>query len=1058
MFSGFRFALIFALTLLLPLVAQAARDEMRFTDLTVEADADTPRACLKFTRKLSSQRNVHYEDYVRFEPEFEAAFTARGRQLCITGMDFGRTYQTTILEGLPDVSGVRTERGEMFNVSIPDRRPSLSFSGASYILPSRGDRSLPLTAVNVAAADVKIMRINDRNLINEINAGRVSTLLSSWDTKRITSLAGETLWEGKIDIETEKNRTIKTHIPVGDILGQPEPGIYIVMAVPTDRGRGYYYYEATQWMVVSDIGMTSLAGRDGLHVFLRSLQDAKSLAGTRLQLIARNNEVLGEATTDARGIARFDPGLLRGKDGAQPGAVMAFGESGEFNFLDLTKPAFDLTDRGVGGREEPGPIDGFVYTDRGVYRPGETVNIVTLLRDSGAMAEQGLPLKLRFLKPDGTEHVVVDVGDDDLQGGYHHALTLSKSANTGSWTVHALIDPKGPAVGTASFQVEDFVPERMEVALSSDAAYLTPGDATAVTVDAQFLYGAPGAGLMVESELILMQDRNPWPEMKGYQFGLVQDEWRPRREPLDPIKTDSKGLAKIPVALPERPDTSLPLKARLRVAVEEEGGRAVSRFVDIPVRASERAIGIRPRFERDWLENGTEAAFDVAVLDRDGNQVAAKGLQYQVYYEHYRYRWYTEDGRWRYRVLIDDEPVDGGSLDVAAGKAAKLGFSRKWGSYRLEVSDPETGAVTSARFRFGWFSAGTSADVPDKLQVTLEKPRYRVGETAKIHIRPPFAGELLMTVSGSKVYEVRNLSVPAEGMVVELPVKAEWDAGAYVTATLFRTAESGKPYQPSRAIGLAWLGRDYGDRVLDVAIDAPDRIVPRQTIDVGVAIDNLTAGETAFLTLAAVDVGILQLTNYKTPKPDDWYFGKRRLGMEIRDGYGYLIAAAEGAPVSIRSGGDAAAAGRHLGGLDASSVKTVSLFSGVVTVGADGRATVPLEVPDFNGRLRLMAVAWTKSAVGSSDFDMTVRDPVVTQVTLPRFLAPGDEAQVTLSVHNLDGPEGEYRIAFDGTGAVAMEGDNAPFTMSRDDRNKLIWKLSGEGVGVGALALSVEGP
>ncbi len=1054
----FRVLFVVLAVLSLPLAGHAARDDLRFADLTVETDSDTPSACFMFNRKLASHAVVHYEDYVRFEPTFEAAFTARGRQLCVSGMEYGRTYRATILEGLPDAVGSRTTRGEMFNVSVPDRKPSLAFSGASYILPSRGDRSLPLTAVNVAAADVKIMRINDRNLINQINSGRVSTLLSNWDTNRITSLAGETVWEGKIDIETEKNRTIKTHIPVGDILGQPEPGIYIVMAVPTDRGRGYYYYEATQWMVVSDIGMTSLAGRDGLHVFLRSLQDAKSLAGTRVQLIARNNEVLGEATTDARGMARFDPGLLRGKGGAQPGAVMAFGEAGEFNFLDLTKPAFDLTDRGVGGREEPGPIDGFVYTDRGVYRPGETVNIVALLRDSNAMAEQGLPLKLRFLKPDGTEHAVVDLGDDDLQGGYHHALALSKSANTGSWTVHALVDPEGPAVGTASFQVEDFVPERMEVTLSAGVPYLVPGDETEVKVDAQFLYGAPGAGLTVESELILMQDRNPWPEMKGYRFGLVQEEWRPRREPLDPVKTGSDGLATIPVVLTERPDTSLPLKARLRVVVEEEGGRAVSRFVDIPVRANEHMIGIRPLFDRDWLENGTEAGFDVARIDREGNQVAAKGLQYQFYYEHYRYRWYTEDGRWRYRVLIDDELVDGGSFDVAAGTPARLGFSRKWGGYRLEVSDPQTGAVSSARFRFGWFSAGTSADVPDKLQVTLKKPRYRVGETAKIHIRPPFAGELLLTVSGSKVYEVRNLSVPAEGMVVELPVKAEWDAGAYVTATLFRTAESGKPYQPFRAIGLAWLGRDYGERVLDVAIDAPERMLPRQTIDIGVSIGNLTEGETAHLTLAAVDVGILQLTNYKTPKPDDWYFGKRRLGMEIRDGYGYLIAAAEGAPVTIRSGGDAAAAGRHLGGLDASSVKTVSLFSGVVTVGADGRASVPLDVPDFNGRLRLMAVAWTKSAVGSAEFDMTVRDPVVTQVTLPRFLAPGDEARVTLSVHNLDGPEGEYRISFDGTGAVAMTGEDEPFVMNRDERNKLTWKLSGEAVGVGALALSVEGP
>ncbi|MDH5410548.1 MAG: MG2 domain-containing protein, partial [Alphaproteobacteria bacterium] len=433
----FRIVLLLAGLAFLPFAAQAARDEMRFTDVYVESETDSPRACFEFTRKLKTHGGVRYEDYVRFEPPFKAEFTARGRRLCVSGMNYGEIYSTTLLKGLPDFSDRMTAQTEQFNVSIPDRNPTLKFSGASYILPSRGERALPLTSVNVAEADVKIMRINDRNLINEINSGRISSLMSRWDSSRIDSLAGETVWEGVIEMAMEKNRGVKTSIPVGDILGQPEPGIYVVMAIPRGERKGYVYYEATQWMVVTDIGMTSISGRDGLHVFLRSLQDAKFLAGTRVQLIARNNEVLATATTDEQGRATFAPGLVRGEGGARPGAVMAFGGAGEFNFLDLTKPAFDLTDRGVGGRAEPGPIDGFIYADRGVYRPGETVNLVTLLRDDRAVAQEGLPLKLRILKPDGTEHNIVDVSKDGKGGGYHFALPLSKSANTGSWTVQA---------------------------------------------------------------------------------------------------------------------------------------------------------------------------------------------------------------------------------------------------------------------------------------------------------------------------------------------------------------------------------------------------------------------------------------------------------------------------------------------------------------------------------------------------------------------------------------------------------------------------------------------
>lgn len=1055
----FRIALLFASTLMmLPVAVQAARDEMRFTGVNVESEADSPSACFEFTRKLKTHGGVRYEDYVRFEPPFKAEFSARGRSLCVSGLEFGKVYATTLLQGLPDFSDRKTENTEQFNISVPDRDPSLKFSGASFILPSRGERALPLTSVNVSVADVKIMRINDRNLINEVNSGRISSLMSRWDANRISSLAGETVWEGVIDVKMEKNRGIKTSIPVGDILGQPEPGIYVVMAIPRAERRDYAYYEATQWMVVTDIGMTSVSGRDGLRVFLRSLQDATVLVGTKVQLIARNNEVLGTATTDAEGKAIFAPGLVRGEGGAQPGAVMAFGGSGEFNFLDLTKPAFDLTDRGVGGRAGPGPIDGFIYTDRGVYRPGETVNLVALLRDERAMERTGLPLKLRILKPDGTEHNIVDVSKDGKGGGYHFALPLSKSANTGSWTVQALVDPKGPSVGVGTFQVEDFVPERMDVKLSAEAPFVAPGQKYDVAVDAQFLYGAPGAGLAVEGEMVLMQDNNPWPEMKGYKFGLVQEEWRPRREALEPAETDENGLASMKFGLEDMPDTTRPLKARLRVSVAENGGRAVSRILDMPVRALDRTIGIKPRFSSEWLENGVEAAFDVAVLDRAGKQIAAKGLKYELFYEDRWYHWYHADGQWRYRVTIDAESVDSGDLNVAAGKSSKVGFSRKWGQYRFEVSDPATGAATSVRFRFGWFSSGASSDVPDKLQLSLDKDKYRVGETARVHIKPPFAGEMLLTVAGSKVYETRNITVPAEGLVVELPVLEEWDAGAYVTASLYRAAETGKSHQPARAIGLAWLGRDYKDRTLDVAIEAPERIQPRQTVDIGLTIGNIAAGEEAYVTLAAVDVGILQLTNFKSPAPADWYFGKRRLGVGLRDGYGNLIAAAEGEAVKIRQGGDEGAEGRHLGGLDASSIKTVSLFSGVVTVGKGGRVTVPLEVPDFNGRLRLMAVAWSKSAVGSSETDMTVRDPVVSQVTLPRFLAPGDDARVTVSIHNVDGPVGDYKVTFNAAGAVGMEGGGKPFQMARDAKRDLTWSLTGVGVGVGDLTLTIEGP
>ncbi|MDH3230602.1 MAG: alpha-2-macroglobulin family protein [Alphaproteobacteria bacterium] len=1048
-----------ALLIFAPVAGNAARDVMRFTNVDIEAETDSPRACFVFTRKLAERGAVRYDDYLRFEPELQAEVSARGTRLCVSGFEHGKVYATTLLAGLPAGDGLKTADTERFNIAIPDRKPSVNFKGAAYVLPSQGERALPIDAVNVREADLKILRINDRNLIGEINKGSISSLMSQWDVSRVAELDGELVWEGTVTFDMVRNKRVESAIPVGEILAKPEPGIYVVMAIPREERQGYVYYEATQWMIVTDIGVGTISGRDGMHVFLRSLQDAAPLAGHKVRLVSRNNTVLGSATTDAEGMARFAPGLLRGGGGARPGAVMAFAPSGAFNFLDLTKPAFDLTDRGVGGRPGPGPVDAFIYTDRGVYRPGETVNVVVLARDDSAAALSELPVKLRILKPDGTQHNIVDLTGDPAAGGYHFALPLSRSARTGQWSVQAVLDPKAAPVGIATFQVEDFVPERMEVSLEARSPYLAPAQENAVDVNARFLYGAPGAGLNVTSEFVLMQDSNPYPEFKGYRFGLVQEEWRPRRETLDPAKTDGDGRVSVPVYLDEAPDSTRPLKATVRVSVSESGGRAVSRTASLPVRTGRPVIGIKPRFGDGWLEEGQAANFDIVALDDDGSPVAAAGLKYELFYEQHRYHWYVEDRSWRYRVIIEDSPFDSGDLSVAANAPAGLEFQKDWGRYRLEVSDPQTGAATSVRFRVGWFSSVSSADRPDKLEVTLDKERYRVGETARVFIKPPFAGRVLMTVAGSRVYETRNLDVPREGLVVELPVRKEWDAGAYVTATVFRTAEADAPHRPSRAIGLAWLARDYSARTLEVAIETPERITPRRTLDVKLAVAGLDSGEAAFVTVAAVDQGILQLTRFETPSPADWYFGKRHLGVALRDGYGHLIESAEGTPARIRQGGDEAAEGRHLGGLDASSVKTVSLFSGIVKVGAGGRVTVPLDVPDFNGQLRLMAVAWSVDKVGSADSKIIVRDPVVSQVTLPRFLAPGDESAVTVTVHNVDGPAGAYNISFDAEGAVDVKGGAGVATdLDSDARKDLAFSLHGGEAGVGAISLVIEGP
>ena len=1026
----------------------------------VESDSATPKICLKFSDDLAKGRQVHYEDYLVVQPTIQPVVSANGPKLCVEGVAHGQSYAIKARAGIPSATGEKTRTGQDFTARVEDRKPTLGFRGATYVLPKTGGQQLPLISVNLDAARLRVLRINDRNLLQQIENRRITNLLDGNDLKNVAKRSGEPIWEGTLTLAGgERNQEVTTAIPINEILRDPQPGIYIVAAEPTKEDPDSYENRATQWLVVSDIGLFTLRGADGLHVFARSLATTKPLAKLELRLYARNNGELGKAITDDKGYARFDPGLLRGDGGREPAALMAFG-GGDYNFLDLTKPAFDLSDRGVEGRAAPGAVDAFLYTERGIYRPGETVELMALVRDSRGYAQPDAPLTLKAFRPDEVEAAQLRPANPAL-GGYHARLPLPPNARTGSWTVKAYTDPKGEPVGQISFQVEDFVPQRLKLELISAAPALKPGEPAAVEISGRFLYGAPAANLKAEAEVVLGEDANPYPAFPGYRFGLAQDSWTVQRFPVALAGTDAQGKAQAQVTLNEVPDTTRPLQARVRVSLFEPGGRPVTRSLNLPYRTQPFAIGIKPRFGDGGVQTGQDATFDVIALDPLGQPQAKSGLRADLVREEYQYYWYHDDGRWNYKMVIrDSAPVTSQTLNLAAGQpglVTQRGLD--WGHYRLDVLDPGTGVASSVRFTAGWFESTGEGDTPDQMKVTLDKPRYQAGETAKVFVRAPFAGEVLLNVVGDRLWLSKTVSAPADGATVELPIPAEWGPGVYIAATAFRSAENVAQRGPGRAIGVAWVGLDPSPRTLNIALNAPTEWKPRQTVEVLVTVAGLDAGQPAYVTVAAVDEGILQLTDFLTPDPVKYFLGKRRLGMQLLDLYGKLIESG-GRPGQLKVGGDADS--RQLDASGVRTVKTLALFSGPVALNASGQAKIPLVLPDFNGQLRLMAVAWDRDRVGRAEVAPLVRDPLVARVYLPRFLAPEDESRVAVTVQNLSAPPGDYAIRLSADGAVAVT-EPAAFTFAvansaTQNSETRSFVLRGLKPGVGQVRLHLAGP
>ena len=288
-------------------------------------------------------------------------------------------------------------------IVVPDRKPQIRFSGTGYVLPRQDTAGLPVTTINVDKVKLRLLRVNERNLVPSIDAERLTMSFSTYEVDEIINRTGSLVWQGEMAISGERNRAVTTAIPLKDMLREKGPGIYLAVAERSDLRQDEYAEPATNWVLVSNLGLAAYKGTDGLAVNVRSLADGKPLPGIAVRLYARNNGQLAEATTDTGGIARIPGGLLRGRGGDEPFVVTAYGPDNDFNFLEIGRAAFDLSDRGVSGRPQPGPVDAFLYTDRGIYRPGETVELVALVRDDKADAVSGLPIAVRLLRPDGIE-------------------------------------------------------------------------------------------------------------------------------------------------------------------------------------------------------------------------------------------------------------------------------------------------------------------------------------------------------------------------------------------------------------------------------------------------------------------------------------------------------------------------------------------------------------------------------------------------------------------------------------------------------------------------------
>jgi uncharacterized protein YfaS (alpha-2-macroglobulin family) len=1051
-------------------------DGMAFVRLRAEMNQAEPRACLEFSEDLSRDPSIHYADYLTIDPAAPYQVSVSGNLLCLGGLPFEPERQVTIKKGLPAQNGDRTQYDENFTLTFGDRPAYVGFAGGGVILPRAEADGIAIETVNVAKIKIDVLRVPDR-ILSQYDISQTGQNeeggWNGWEFDNAGSDVGVSVFKGEMDVQgasTHRNSAVTTVFALGAALHDLRPGAYVVKVRDASPSAGQREGEenesaasAYRWIMYTDMALQSFQGATGLDVVVRSLKTAQPASGVTLTLIAQNNEELARARTDGAGRVHFAQALVNGDGPSRARYVMAYGAAGDFAAQDLQRPAVDLSDRGVDGRNPPGDVDAYLYTERGVYRPGERVRLIGLIRDNLGRAIANRQSTLVVYRPNGTEARRLRILPAELGGAIAKNIDIDRGAPRGMWRAELTVDGQDAAAGSVSWSVEDFVPQRLRVTFSptedqlrAQNVILRANSQQALNLQADFLYGAPGGGLAVQAEGRLMVDPTPFPNFQGYTWGKADESFDEQVFQLPDTTTDGAGHAQLLLALQSTPQTSLPLRAKIVASVADPGGRVVRESFTLPVRTNDIYLGIKPTFENQRAGAGERVAFDVVALNAQGQRAAVHNVEWQIVREDWSYDWYLDSGTWRWRRTGRDIPVDGQTVDIGGGGAplriAKDGL--RDGSYRLILRDPATGAESSQRFGVGWGGPSEDTQTPDMVSVVGPTTPTRPGGRAHIQIRPPYAGEAEIVIATDRVLETRTIHVAAGGSAIDVPVSNDWGPGAYVMVTVVTPRDPVNLPVPRRAVGVAYVPVDMGQRTLQVTAGRGlVHVRPNTHIEVPIDVANAPGGEHVRVAIAMVDEGILNITKYDSPNATNYFFGRRALGVALRDDYGRLLNPNLGAPGTARQGGD------NLGGegLTVVPTKTVAIVSDIYDV-RNGRAVIPVDVPDFNGTLRLMVVAWSENSLGQASQDVIVRDPVVAELILPRFIAPGDQAQAALNIDNVEGPPGAYTVTISGSNTAQLQAQPRHYQLNRGQRQTALIPFTGGPIGTGQISLRLEGP
>lgn len=977
------------------------------------------------------------------------------QELIFNHLEPNRKLVLTVDAGLKGKDAKILRKEYTAKITTNDLSPNISFASQGSLFPVRLAEGLPVITLNVNQANVEFFRIKNDQLVNFFEDKESSSILSNDMISALVDKA-DLIYTGSFKLNVDKNHRQKILLPISSIKPLQKKGVYF--AVMRSAGMYNYSYPVTVF-TISDIGISvhRYQDNDQISVFTQSLETGDVLPNVNISALDKKGHIIATAFSDKDGYANLT--------NMSKARILLATQNGQTSFIQLKSPALDLSDFKIDGDIQH-DLQFFVFGPRDLYRPGETVILNALLRDADGQPVQNIPVNAIVYNAEGKKALNF-VWKASETGFYQYQLKLPANAVTGKWSV--VVKAGRKELNQYRFAVEDFLPERMGLTLQSENLEnsknnvpLTSRQDLHVKANGWYLYGAPASHNLLSGSITMHSLRKAVPQLKGFEFGDSQEKNLDKRMDFDEIHLDQLGYGQIKMANQWQGIRS-PVQLIIEASLFETGGRPVVRHLTQFVWPAKQLVGIRPLFD-SVTSHDKPIRFEVVMADFEGHKLPAKNLKARFIHERHDYYWtYSDDTGWdshfNKKDVIEDEQL----LNIGQNKTAMLTFpSKDWGFYRLEVFNPDTGLTSSYSFETGAVKeAGSEENLrPDQVKVMLDKTAYKAGDIARITLTPPSDGKGYLAVESSgQLLWRQSIQASAKGSSFTLPINSKWlRHDVYITTLIIRPGDRKVGATPKRSVGILHLPLDRQDRKLKLQMKMNSKIEPLTDQKVKVKVTDAYGKpvKDAEVLLSAVDTGVLNITDYKTPDPFRAFFDRKAYNVDQLDVYGKLIEAGQNPSASLAFGGDAMAKG---GKLPDTKIKIVTLQPKPIHVNDQGEAEISITVPDFNGELRIMGQVWTAGQFGMAENKITVAAPIVAEMSTPRFLAGGDETVLALDLTNMTRQSQELSVRFKTEGFIfaTRSGDQAVILAPNERKTLKIPVQAKTGSGEGKIRVDVSG-